>query len=245
MTNITPTTTTFSLNAGQFIARAYRILGVLPSGGVPTDDQFEQGIIAFNAMLKGWQADGINLYRQEQLSLNVAAGQGVPGNPVSITPLILGFEEGRWVVQPAPNLFERPLGTFSYIDYQTLPNKLAGSTSGPSIVMFDKQENASNLYLWPPPTYGGTLNCTVGRSVLDITQPNDTVDVPIEWTEGVLYNLADRLMEDEAVAMADPATAQRITERAVTFYSKLLNFDRPNSVFVRPWGKKSSGKMWR
>ena len=238
-------TTTFSLNAGQFITRAYRILGVLPSGGVPTDDQFTQGIIALNAMLMGWQADGINLYRQTQLSLTVGAMQGVPGNPVSITPLIMGFEEGRWVVTPAPNLFERPMGIFTYVDYQTLPNKLAGTTSGPSVVMFDKQENASNLYLWPPPTYGGTLNCTVGRSVNNVLVPTDPVDVPNEWTEGVIYNLADRLMDDEAVAMADPATSQNIQHRAQVFYGKLLNFDRPTSVMIRPWGKRGSGKFWR
>ena len=237
--------TTFSLTAGGFITRAYRILGVLPSGGVPTDDQFQQGIIALNAMLMGWQADGINLYRQTQLSLVVAAGAGVPGNPVSITPLIMGFEEGRWVVTPPPNLFERPLGTFSYIDYQTLPNKLAGSTSGPSVVMFDKQESASNLYLWPPPTYGGTLNCTVGRSVNNVAVPSDPVDVPNEWTEGVIYNLADRLMDDEGVAAADPATAANIQQRAMVFYGKLLNFDRPNSVYIRPWGKAGRGRMWR
>lgn len=244
MTNTTPTTTTYSLNAGQLITRAYRILGILPSGGVPTADQFEQGLIALNFMLKGWQADGINLYRQEQLTLIVGPMQGTPGNPISITPLILGFSEGRWVTGTNP-LTERPMGIFSYIDYQTLPNKMASSTSGPSIVMFDKQENASNLYIWPPATFGGKINCTVGRSVIDVTQPSDTLDFPVEWTEGAIYNLADRLMDDEAVAANDPATAQRITERAVAFYTKLLNFDRPTSVFIRPWGKKGTGKMWR
>ena len=244
MTNTTPTSTTFSLNAGQFTTRAYRILGVLPSGGVPTNDQFEQGIIAFNAMLKSMQADGINLFRQEQLSIVVEPMRGTPGNPVSIVPLILQFEEARWVVSPAPNLFERPLGTFSYVDYQTLPNKMAPAAS-PSTVMFDKQANSSDIYLWPAPVYGGRLNMTVARSVLDVLQPADTVDIPVEWTEAIVYNLADRLMDDEAVGMADPATAQRITERAITFYTKLLNFDRPSSIFMRPWGKKGSGRMWR
>jgi hypothetical protein len=245
MTNTTPTTTTYSLNAGQFITRAMRILGVLPSGNVPTADELEQGIIALNLMLKGMQADGINIYRQTQYSVTVTDNQGTPGNPVTISPLILGLEEARWVVQPEPNLYERPMMVYSYIDYQTLPNKLNGSNSGPSIIMFDRQENASNLYLYPPPTMGGTLNFTAARSVLDVTQASDTVDVPVEWQEAIMYNLADRLMDDQGVAAADAATAQRISEHAVGLYKKMLDYDRPSSLWMRPWGKKGSQPPYR
>ena len=245
MTNTIPTGTKSQLNAGQIIRRAYRILGVLPSGGSPTADQTEQGLIALNFMLKGWQADGINLYRQEQLTIPVLAGMGIPGMPVTLVDLALGLEEARWVVQSGgPDQFERPLGVFSYIDYQTLPNKLAATTSGPSVIMFDKQAYSSDFYLWPPPSDGGILKMTIGRSVYDVTQSSDILDVPIEWTEGVIYNLADRLMDDEGVAAADPATAQRIVEHATVFYQKLLNFDRPNSIFIRPYGKKGQGKIW-
>ena len=238
-------TTTFNLTAQQMLTRAYRLLGILPSGGVPNDDQATQGLIALNAMLKGWQADGINLWRLTQLSLAVGAGQGVPGNPVSIVPLVLDVPEARWVVTPGINLYEREMGRFQYMDYQTLPNKLSGSSSGPSIFMFDKQAQASNLYLWPPPSVSGTINATVARTVNTVTSVSDSVDIPDEWTEGTFYSLADRLMDDEGVAAADEATAGRITQRAVAFYDKLLNFDRPTSIMVRPWGKKGSGKFWR
>lgn len=235
----------FSLTAGQMLTRAYRILGILPSGGVPNADQTTQGIIALNAMLAGWQADGINLWRLTQLSIPVAAGQGTPGNPVSIVPLVLDVPEGRWVVTPAPNLYEREMGRFTYMDYQTLPNKESGSTGGPSVFMFDKQADASNLYFWPPPTVAGTANMTVARTVNTVTSATDSVDIPSEWTEGTFYTLADRLMDDEGVAAADEKTADRISQRAVAFYEKLLNFDRPTSIMVRPWGKKGAGKFWR
>lgn len=237
--------TTWSLNAGQLITRAYRILGNLTPPWTPSEDQMTQGIIALNALLKSDQMDGINLYRQTQLSLTIPAGIGYAGNPFQITPLIMGFEEGRWVITPAPNLYERPLGVYSYIDYMNLPNKLSQASSGPSIVCFDKQVNASNLYMWPLPTNGGTLNCTVARTVNDVNEPSDPLDFPTEWSGGMIYALADWLMDDQGVAAADPATAQRITEHAVAFYAKGLNFDRPTSIFVRPWGKRGSGKFWR
>lgn len=234
-------TVTWSLTAGQAITRAYRILGNLEPPWNPSDDQMTQGIIAMNAMFKGWQADGINLWRQEQVSIAVPA----LSQSILITPKVQGVEEARWVVTPAPNLFERPLGYFSYVDYMTLPNKLSQTTSGPSVYMFDKQDTTSTLWLWPIPTNGGTLNATVARSVNDVTDPNEQTDVPNEWTEGVIYNLADRLMDDQGTASADPQTANRITQHAIAFYTKLLNFDRPTSVWIRPYGRSGRSRLYR
>jgi len=148
----------------------------------------------------------------------------------------------RWVITPAPQLYERPLGTFTYGDYMRLPNKLSQSTSGPSVVCFDKQVSVSNFYFWPLPTFGGTCNMTVARLVNSIDDPADPLDFPISWMEGLSYIMSDRLMEDEGVAAADEVTAQRITERSVAFYQKYLNYDRPVSVMVRPFGKAGNGQ---
>lgn len=238
-------TTTFALTAGQLITKAYRIIGGLTPPWTPSDDQMTQGILSLNAMLKGWQADGINLYRQTQISMAIAAGQGCPGNPYSITPQIMGLEEARLVITQSPNLNERPLGVFSYIDYMNLPNKQSSNTTGPSVIMFDKQVSQSNIYIWPLASNGCTLNATVARMVNDVNLPQDPIDFPSEWTEGAMYNLADRMMNDSGVRAADPVTAEDITGHAITFYTKLLNFDRPDSVFVRPWGKRGTGKFWR
>lgn len=237
--------TTYSLTAGQLITQSYRRIGGLVPPWTPSLDQLNQGMITLNILLKGLQADGTNLYRQTQLSLSVPTGVGYAGSPFSVTPLFLGLENARWVIQPAPNLYERPLGIYSYNDYMNLPNKLSMSSSGPSIICFDRQTDASWLYLWPLPTNGGTLNLSVARTVNDVNEPTDIPDYPIEWTEDMVYMLADRLMDDYGIAAADPETAQRITQRAVAFYAKLLNFDRPDSVTIRPWGRKGSGRFWR
>lgn len=233
--------TTWSLTAGEMITRAYRIIGNLTPPWTPSADQMNQGIIALNAMLKGWQADGINLYRQERISLTVPAMTPM----ITITPTVLGVEQVSWQVQGPPNVYNRPLGYYSYVDYFNLPNPQSNNTSGPSIYMFDKQVNASNLWFWPLSTNGGTAVATVGRTVNDVNASTDPVDFPTEWTEGAIYNLADRLMDDSGIAAADPATTQRIEQHAAVFYQKLLNFDRPTSVFVRPWGSRGTGKFWR
>jgi hypothetical protein len=183
--------TTFILTTGQMVTRAFRLLGQLTPPWTPSDDQMAEGIIALNLMLKGMQADGINLYRQTQLSLTVAAGAGLPsiiGTPISISPLIMGLEDARLVVQPSPNLFERPLAIYSYGDYMNLPNKQASNTSGPSVVCFDKQVGQSYLYIWPLATNGCTINCSVARTVNDSLLSSDPVDAPPEWMEGLTYS---------------------------------------------------------
>lgn len=243
MVNTIPTSTTFTLNAGQFITRAYRMMGMLPSGGAPTDDEMTQGIIAFNGMLKGWQADGVNLFRQSTFEVTFGPGEGGPDNPITLTPLIMKLENATWVQTPAPNLYERPLNISTYMDYQVLPNKM--TRGAPSTIMFSKETRSSDLYLFPVPLNGGTIKVTVQRSVLDVTQASDEVDIPYEWQQGVTYGLADCLMEDQGLAAADPATAQRISDKAQEFYAKLLRWDVPDSIFFRPQGKAGSGKLYR
>lgn len=235
--------TTYELTAGQLVTRAYRVIGDLVPPWVPDDDQMTQGLIALNLMLKGWQADGINLFRQTQIAIPVSAGQGWPGNPITITPLIMGLEEARLVIQPSPNLYERELGIIPYVQYMMLPNKQ--SASSPSTITFDKQVNASNVYIFPLSQLGCTINATVARTVNDVLTPQDIPDFPSEWTEGAMYNLADRIMDDSGVRASDPQTSDSITKHAIAFYTKLLAFDRPDSVFIRPWGSRGTGKAWR
>lgn len=239
-------TSVYSLTAQSTIQRAYRVIGNLqPPTYTPTEDQLTQGMLALNILTKGLQADLPNLFRQTQRTLSIPAGQGWAQNPFQITPLVLGVEECRLQVQPSPNLYERPLAIYSYVDYMNLPNKQGATGSGPSIIALDRQVSVSNLYMYPLGTGTITLNGTFIRTANDINSPSDQLDFPIEWDEGLVYMLADRLMDDEGIANADQVTAQRIALHAATFYQKLLNFDRPASLYVRPWGRKGSGRFWR
>ena len=85
---------------------------------------------------------------------------------------------------PAPNLYERPLGYYTYEDYMMYPNKRQKTNSGPSIWCFDKQVTQSNLYLWPLPANGGDLNATVARYANEVFTQTDPIDFPPEWMRG-------------------------------------------------------------
>lgn len=235
--------TTFSLTAGQLIVRAYRKIGNLQPPWTPDDDQLNSGLIALDFMLKGLQSNGTNLWRQTQVSWAIPAGQGTLGNPYEVTPIFLSLENARLVVQPAPNLYERPLGIYTYEQYMNLPNKL--SKGSPSVIMFDRQSLTSNIYIFPLPINGCTVNASVARTINDVTMVSDPIDCPVEWTEGLIYMLADRLMDDGGVRAADPETAQSITAHAQAFGAKLLDFDRSDSVFIQPWGSTWNRRLRR
>jgi len=227
---------TFSALAG----RAYRLItgqSADVNGGALSADQMTQALLAGNLMLKSWQSSGVNLFRRTQSSLTIGVLQGTPTNPYPFSPNVINVMECRWVVNPAPDLYERPMGPYTYIQYMQLPNKYYGNDS-PSVWMYDRQQAGSNLYLFPPPVNGGTVNCTTVRIANDINSDSDEVDLPQEWLETFVYCLADRLMDDETLADAAQAanTAQRITARAERLYRTVLDFDRPDEIFMQPYG---------
>lgn len=222
----------WTLNAEQALQRAYLMIGALTSPEYTMSDfQAAQGLTVANATLKAMITWGASVFRQFPDTLTVTAG--VPTVPVPNT--VTGIEEARWVVSLSP-LYERPLGRFQWVDYQNLPTKNA--QGAPTIYMFDYQVNATQLYIWPVPTLGGTINCTVIRRANDINALTDPIDLPNEWLDGYVYLLADALVDDQGLADMNPGNVQHIRDRAIYWTDKMQNFDRPSSVFLRPWGKK-------
>jgi hypothetical protein len=227
----------WSPNFGACATQAYLLTGQLENPFVPTDEQKTQAIFAGNAVLKAWQAFGINLFRQERSTISVPAMTA----QIEIVPRVMGIEQVSWVVQGGSNPYHRPMDEFSWVDYFNLPNPNSNNTSGPSVYMFNRQNNASYVYIWPLSTLGGSMIATVARTVDDVNDWNDAVDFPDEWTEAYVYNLADRLMDYQGVAQSDPETAQRITQHAAALLQRVMDFDRPTSIWMRPWNKVGQG----
>lgn len=218
--------------AGVALARSYQMLGQLtPPDYAMSADQVSRGIVVLNGVLQSMQSFGPNVFRQTATSLTVTAGVAtvpVPGD-------VVGIIEARWVQSPT---FERVLGRFQWVDYMSLPTKTAQGP--PTIFMFDYQQDSTQLYTWPVSQLAGTINCSVTRRATEITDLTTVIDLPAEWTLAIDYLLADALMDDQGMADMDPATADRIQKHAAIWNQKLLDFDRPSSVFLRPFGKQNN-----
>jgi hypothetical protein len=232
-------TVTWTLNANQALQRAYLMIGALTSPDYTMSDfQAAQGLTVANALLKSMQTWGASVFRQFPQSLTVLAASPT----VAIPNDVVGIEEARWVVSLTP-LYERALGRFQWVDYMNLPTKNA--QGAPTLFMFDYQVNSTQLYIWPVPTIPGQINCTVVRRANDMNALTDPIDLPSEWIEGFTYLLADALIDDQGLADENPGNVQHVRERAVYWSDKVQNFDRPTSVFLRPWGRKGTKPFWR
>jgi hypothetical protein len=231
----------YQLNVGQMITKAYRLMGVVPEGGVPNAAQYAEGIDAINQILKGIQTEGANVFRQTQVSLAISAG----AQSVETPNQVMGVENCRWL-EGAGQVSQReiPMGQFTYDQYFTLPNRLQ-TTVQPSVWMFDKQTSETTIWVWPCPTYAGTINATVIRMANDVTSQTDDLDFPQEWDQGLKWILADELQDNHALALSAPAISARIERRATQWREKLKNFDRPTSIFFKPWGKRGQSRLWR
>ncbi len=237
-----PTQITLGLTAGQIVNAMYHKLGVVAEGQVVDNAKLTWGLLVLNLMLKAYQAKGINLWRQTQTQLVIPPAASF----VTITPQVIGVEDCRWVEQSGSiNQFERPMGYFSYQEYMSLPNKNQQSLAGPTIWMYDRQRTQSNLYFWPQAQQQGLINTTVVRIIANITGASDTLDVPDEWMENMIYGGAMRLMTDYGVSAYDPQTAQHVIAMATSGLSDLESFDRADSIKIKPWGRRGTGKFWR
>ena len=61
--------TDYSRTANQIITLAMRRMGVISKGEAPDADEMADGLEALNVMVKLWQIEGINLWKQEELIL--------------------------------------------------------------------------------------------------------------------------------------------------------------------------------
>lgn len=71
----TSNSTDYNRTATEIVNRALRNLGVLAQEETPAAAELQDGLEALNVMVKTWQVEGINLWKQEDLILWLVKGQ--------------------------------------------------------------------------------------------------------------------------------------------------------------------------
>lgn len=203
------------MTARDIVRSALTRLGVIGAGEDPSANDMDNGIEHLNWMLKEWQADGWNLWRTFDDSIVVPAGTAT----VTLDPRVMD-------VLSASRLqavdYEMPLERWEIGDYDVLPNKAA---SGQPIV-FVPRKNRDNYQLtfWRVPNVDTTINYTAVRVIEDVTDEDENIDCPQEWTSCVIFNLADRMAGDFGPEFIRPD----INRRAAQLYQQMRAADRPS-----------------
>lgn len=214
-----------TFTARDTITQALKLITVCGGSETPGADDANDALQQLQWMLKGWQADGCNLWREEEETIVFPAATAT----VYLAPRVMDVQEARVLITPD---YQRTLARWERGEYVTLPNKdTAGS---PTIFYFRRLRDSVTMTLWPVPTEETSVYCTTARVIEDVTDLDQNLDVPQEWCECVTYGLASRLLDPFGIAETRPQIAGRITARATALYDQMSNFDRPSAVFFKP-----------
>lgn len=195
-------TTTFTQTRDQLISDALQLLGVIGSNDTATanDITFASGIL--NKMVKAWQAQGINLWKEQEATITIVANQylytlnssNYPtiGRPLNIINCRYHYSSG----------LERKMKKLGRGEYDTLPTKTT-STGASTAFYYSPQLTSGLLYVWPvPQDTTDSLAITYLTTIDDFTSSNDNADFPQEWLECLTYNLAMRLAPAYGIVLA-------------------------------------------
>jgi hypothetical protein len=212
--------TTSTRNARSLIKSALRKANILGQGDEPDSDSADEALEALNLMLKSWQNMGYNLWTKTGATLTLTTAASYDLDPVR--PLrILSARLTRSGI-------ETPMHEMTRDEYDCIPQK--SSTGLPTAFHYDRQREAAKFHVWPvlAAAAGETISYTYEREIEDLAALDDVVDVPGEWWEAVVYNLADRLGDTFPTATPN----LKVTARAASLLKEAGAFDREGSIFM-------------
>lgn len=220
--------TTYTPSALQLIEGMFNVLGVAQEGEALTPRMYADGLRALNGLIQTFNAHP-RLWIYQEGTLNLVGNQ----NGYALTePRPLRITSVRYVREG----IQTPMTQMSRQEYFDQPN-ITSSPSIPVSFYFDPQVNEGTLYLWPCPSIAAaaqyTLSLTYVRRMDIVTATNETIDMPQEWVEPVMWNGAKRLMTQYPVN--DPNLMQLVIGQAKEYYDNLLAWDNePASIYMSP-----------
>jgi len=212
-------TTVFSNTARDFIKQALLENAIIQLGEDPDPDEVDACLFRFNAMLKSWSARGLSWKQETITQAGVAA-------TASITlPAYVREVNGCRYVDSATN--ERQMSRWERDEYYSYPNKASAGT--PTIYYVDRNSADTVLYVWPVPSATFSLKLDIDRIIETITDAGETLDIPEEWTECVMANLALRCCN-----LFGEQPADELVARARGLEMEMFDAWRPASYFMGP-----------
>lgn len=136
---------------------------------------------------------------------------------------------------------DTPIIVQSHEEYFRLPNK---TNEGETNIVYYHPEHRNGrgtVYLWPvPETVDRTIRMSCVLPLQDFDASGNNADLPTEWLDTIVWNLAKRLLP--SYGAAGQASAQMIVQGGTTMLNEMVQWDQePESVYFAPntehnWG---------
>ena len=203
----------------DIVTMALRKSGILGFGEIASADDADTARQELELMLKGWQNKGLNLWTKTAGSLALTTAASYTMSPIRPMAILSARLKKGGV--------ESIMSELTRMEYDEMPIKT--SQGQPTTFYYDRQREAAKLYVWPVLAIaaGETVEYTYDREVADVPNLTDDVDVPAEWWDAVVYNLAARMLETVPLQNRP----QTVMMRAELLLRDAGAFDREGSVF--------------
>lgn len=235
---------TFTLTNNEIVTQAFGKLGVGSEGEALTARMYSDGTAALNLLIKSWEAMD-HLWTRSNYSLALIADTAA----YALT-LPTGGKPMRVISarrKTTASGYEIPMQAWSRQEYLDQPNKTS-SPSTPLNFYYDPQRTTGTLYLWPAPSAAVAPTITIEidylRRMTDQVTSNNEADVPQEWLNALVWNLAVELMPQYPIN--DSNLAGMVIKRAEQLFADLKGWDNePTSLYLQPnyqgWGPYQGG----
>lgn len=170
---------------------AYKKVGILS----PSSDQDDDALDALNNMLAAWGVEFLNYYLVDETLTVVTTATytiGSGGDLDTTRPISL---ENAYLRNS--NDVDFPLRVVSYIERSHIAQK--DTETRPRRVCFLPEYPLAKLVFDSEPTDTYTAYLTFRKGFAEYTAITDTVTLPGEFREAIIYNLAVKLAEDNSV----------------------------------------------
>lgn len=214
--------TDFSMDAREIVTAAFREAKIIAAGETPTADELADGLQKLNLILKTWSA-------KEHLWIRTEGTQALTASTASYA---ISGARRMLSVRRRTSSIDTPMNELAREEYYDLPTKTATGT--PASWYFDPQRSTRTLYVWPTASTAVAANTALHFTYLRVIEDLDALDndpdLPQEWLETLIYNLAAKL----ALAYGSDVYPILKVEAAQLLNDLSAEDQEPVSVYFQP-----------
>lgn len=231
-------TTTYSITRDAIISAALRKLQVLELGATPDANTVTNAAQLLNIMIKAWQSNGIKLWTIDEYVLPLVASQkkytiSPSGSDLTASKPLKVLQAWLRNTSVTPNV-DTPVSLLSRQEYNLLGSK--SSTGTVNSIWYDPRATTGELYTYLTPDATCATNYQLyfvaQRPMTDVSLSSDIPDFPTEWTQSLVWGLADELAIEYGCHIN---VRNEINAKANMYRSQLEEFDvESTSTFFSP-----------
>lgn len=200
---------TNQLTRNQLVEAVLKKLAVLSEGQTPSAQNYTDVQTALNLRIAEFRTLGMPLWARESFTFTPTTNQYTIGQGQTLN-----------AVYPVKVLQAYRTETNTKIDMEVIPreeyNILPSNTSGsPLKLSYQPNINSGTIWLWPSPSVTNTATVTIVyvRPIQYFTGNTETLDMPEEWYNALIFNTAVDLSPEWSVPLPDRQWLEKQAEK--------------------------------